>query len=223
MIFGRNKNADDMEPPKAASPQTPVPPQPQAAPPAASAPANPAPPASANPTVAAESGAPGDQDQLARRALGAKMVAASFGEIVSILMRSDTYKHFSLADLEWLVLPPVLSRQFVLAEYRKDGNDVPAPVAVALWASVSQEVDQKLAANITGPLKLRPDEWKSGEILWLIDAVGPAQVLEGLIENLHKSVFKGRPLKVRARDKEGNPVIEIQKLPTATNEATPQA
>ena len=105
-------------------------------------------------------------------------------------MRSNSYKHFSLSDLDWLVIPAVLTQQFVLAEARKGEQGIPAPVGVALWASVSPEVDQKLSANTTGPLRLRPDEWKSGDILWLIDAVGPPQVIDGLIENLHKKRFQ---------------------------------
>ncbi len=148
------------------------------------------------------------------------MMVASFGEIVTVLMRSETYRHFSLSDLDWLVIPPVLTQQFVLAEARKGEDSIPAPIGVALWATVSPEVDQKLASNTTGPLRLRPDEWKSGDILWLIDAVGPPQVINGLIENLHKNVFKGRPLKVRGRDEEGKPVIKIQQLPA---EGTPPA
>ncbi len=153
------------------------------------------------------------KEQQARRAMGAKMVAASVGEIVSILMRSPVYKHFSLADLEWLVIPPVMGNQFSLAEARRGGQSIPVPIAVAFWASVSEEVDQKLSANFTGPLRLRPDEWKSGDILWLIDAVGPAEVLDNLVANLHKTVFKGRPLKIRHRGEDGKPVIKVQRLP----------
>ena len=140
------------------------------------------------------------------------MVAASFGEIISVLMRSPTYKHFSLADLEWLVVPPVLTQQFVLAEIRKGKDGIPAPVGVALWASVSPDVDKKLMANQSGPLRLRPDEWKSGDTLWLIDAIGPGKVIHGLIENLHKNVFKGRPLKVRTRGEDGKPIVKMQTL-----------
>jgi len=217
MIFRRNKKQDQA----AAEIPTAAPAAPVAAPPAAA-------PVSAAPATApagsqAEAASLNDEEKqlLARRALGAKMMAASFGEIITVLMRSNNYKHYSLSDLDWLVIPPVLTQQFVLAEARKGDHGIPAPVGVALWASVSEEVDQKLSANTSGPLRLRPDEWKSGDILWLIDAVGPPQLIEGLIANLHKSVFKGRPLKVRSRDEEGKPVIKIQKLPADV--ATPAA
>ena len=37
-------------------------------------------------------------------------------------------------------------------------NGRQAPVAVALWASVSEDVDKRLSENLTTPIKLRPDE-----------------------------------------------------------------
>ncbi len=231
MIFSRNKNQDKAETEAETAPAAPAQAAPVAAPaqPApVAAPAAPVQAAVSSPTPAAtataseENARTGEVDRelLARRALGAKMMAASFGEIVTVLMRSKTYRHFSLSDLDWLVIPPVLTQQFVLAEARKGEDSIPAPIGVALWATVSPEVDQKLSSNTTGPLRLRPDEWKSGDILWLIDAVGPPQVINGLIDNLHKNVFKGRPLKVRGRDEEGKPVIKVQQLPA---EGTPPA
>jgi hypothetical protein len=33
-------------------------------------------------------------------------------------------------------------------------------------------VDKRLSENLTAPIRLRPDEWKSGDILWLVDAIG---------------------------------------------------
>ncbi|MCP4932669.1 MAG: toxin-activating lysine-acyltransferase [bacterium] len=196
--------------PVAAAPVSAATPPAVTKPPAAQAatPAVASPPTAASSTPAPTAPAP----QAARHPMESKMVVASFGEIVSILMRSDSHRHFSLCDLEWLVIPPVLTQQFALAEVRKGENGTTVPVGVALWASVSSEVDQKLSANMSGPLRLRPDEWKSGETLWLINATGPAQIVEQLIANLHKTVFKGRPLKVRAIDEEGKPVIKVQKI-----------
>ncbi|MFM9939022.1 MAG: hypothetical protein ACKVP7_05960 [Hyphomicrobiaceae bacterium] len=34
-----------------------------------------------------------------------KRLAATFGEIVAVLMRSAQHKHLFLTDLEWLILP----------------------------------------------------------------------------------------------------------------------
>ena len=58
-------------------------------------------------------------EALREQALRSKMVSAAFGEMVSVLMRSDQYKHTSLIDLEWLVIPPLLRNQFLLLEARQ--------------------------------------------------------------------------------------------------------
>ena len=126
--------------------------------------------------------------------------AVAFAKIVSLLMRSPHHKHYSLADLEWLVLPPLASGQFCIMEAKAAGSsEIGVPVGVALWASVSPEVDQRLTA-ITQPgttLRLRPDEWRSGDILWLIEAVGDQRVMPGLFKQLSETKWKGREVKVR--------------------------
>jgi cytolysin-activating lysine-acyltransferase len=120
---------------------------------------------------------------------------AAFTRIVSVLMRSIHYKHYSLSDLEWLVVPPVLAVQCAVLDAKINGK--PVPVALALWASVSEEVDRRLSENLTAPAKLRPDEWRSGEILWLIDAVGDAKAIPHLLRGLQETAFNERDVKVR--------------------------
>jgi hemolysin-activating ACP:hemolysin acyltransferase len=68
-----------------------------------------------------------------------------------------------LADLEWLVLPAVLSKQVSVVQAQQSG--VPVPVGVAIWASVSTAVDQRLS-DLSAPLRLQSDEWRSGDIPW---------------------------------------------------------
>ncbi|MDA7946096.1 MAG: toxin-activating lysine-acyltransferase [Hyphomicrobiaceae bacterium] len=148
------------------------------------------------------------QQAAARQALQAKMVAAGFGEVVSVLMRSPHYKHYSLTDLEWLVVPPLLANQFTLAEARTKEGGIPAPVGVALWACVSDEVDKKLTENIDRPVRLRPDEWTSGDTLWLIDAVGAPEAVKAMVERMGEAVFEGRPFKLRARGNDGKVSVQ---------------
>lgn len=50
------------------------------------------------------------------QALRSKMISAFFGKIVTLLMRSPHYKHYSLSDLEWLVIPALLTNQFLVVE-----------------------------------------------------------------------------------------------------------
>lgn len=86
-------------------------------------------------------------------------------------------------------------------------DSIPAPIGVALWAFVSADVDEKLSQNLDRPMRLRPDEWKSGDIPWLIDAIGPPDVVKAMVQRLGQAVFKGTPYKIRARDSEGNVAI----------------
>jgi len=122
--------------------------------------------------------------------------AVTFTRIVSILGRSPHYKHYKLSDLQWLVVPPILTGQSAVMEARINGR--PVPVAVALWASVSEEVDKRLSENLSTPIKLRPDEWRSGNILWLVDAVGDAKAIPRLLRQLQETQFKGRKPRLRS-------------------------
>lgn len=161
-----------------------------------------------------------EKTKTARQALQAKMLAASYGEIVSVLMRSPHYKHYSLADLEWLVLPPLLAKQFTLAEARTIEGSIPAPVGVALWARVSEEVDKKLSSDLDRPLRLRPDEWTGGDILWLIGAIGAPEVVKAMVERMGEAVFDGKPFKLRAHGKDGKMSVQTIKGKSA-NGASP--
>ncbi len=184
------------------------------------------------------------KEELAKvQALRSKMISASFGEIVTLLMRSPHYKHYSLSDLEWLVIPALLTNQFLVVEAQmklpvpqNENGDTPVadgqtegaakesvatggqaegapiagpriPVGLALWAKVSPEVDEKLSANLDTPVKLRPDEWRSGEINWIIDVLGDEKIMQSLYAKLKGDVFKGQTFKVRAQDKKGQRVV----------------
>jgi len=123
--------------------------------------------------------------------------AIQFARITSVLMRSPHYKHYTLADLEWLVVPPTLFGQCVIMDANSNGRST--PVAAALWAFVSEDVDKKISESQTVPIKLRPDEWRSGDILWLVDAVGDNRVLPTFLKHLRENVFNGQKVKMRTR------------------------
>lgn len=67
--------------------------------------------------------------------------AAALGEIVSLLVQSPAHRHLFLVDLEWLVVPPVMLRQFPL--FRQG----PRPIAYASWAMVNEEVEKRLVSG----------------------------------------------------------------------------
>jgi hemolysin-activating ACP:hemolysin acyltransferase len=136
-------------------------------------------------------------------------------------MHSPRYRHYTLGDLEWLVLPPLLTGQCSVAEAKSKDNGASVPVAVALWASVSPDVDRRLSENLNTPIRLRPDEWRSGDILWLIDAVGDRRVVPGLLKQLAEHTLKGREIKVRGRAEDGK--VEVKNLQITLQQATAAA
>jgi hemolysin-activating ACP:hemolysin acyltransferase len=222
MIFGSRKSKDAPAAPAVPAPangkaQEPAAPVRAAAPAAQVAVAAPSP---AKPDAAAASeGATGGpaSEEARRRAAAAVRHSLAFAQIVSILMHSPRYRHYTLGDLEWLVLPPLLTGQCSVAEAKSKENGASVPVAVALWASVSADVDRRLTENLSTPIRLRPDEWRSGDILWLIDAVGDRRVVPGLLKQLADNTLKGREIKVRGRGEGGK--VEVKNLQTTLQQA----
>lgn len=135
--------------------------------------------------------------------------------IVALMMRDRRFREVRIADLEWLVMPPIVAGQWKVAQGTmpaKKGGDVKDggrmfPVAAALWASVSAEVDARLSADIDKPLILKPTEWKSGDIIWLIVVPGQPVYVKELLQHLQATTFKGKVVKIRAVDRNGKPSV----------------
>lgn len=125
-------------------------------------------------------------------------MARALGEATWLLLASPAHRHLFLSDFEWCLIPALRSRQFCV--FRKDGE----PAGLALWAHVSETVDQRLAA---APGRLAPNEWMSGDILWLIDLVAPFGGQEEMLEKLATGLFKGRGYKVWKADVGGKPGV----------------
>ena len=96
-------------------------------------------------------------------------MAQTFAQAVAVLMRDRNFRSMRLADLEWLVLPPVMAGQFRLAQApaplaRAGAGEggVLVPVAVALWARVSPEIDKRLSDDLEKPLHLRSNRMGLG-------------------------------------------------------------
>ena len=52
-------------------------------------------------------------------------------------------------------------------------------------------------------MRLKPDEWKSGDILWLVDAVGEGRIVEAMLKRLVATEWKGREARMRVRAPDG--------------------
>jgi hemolysin-activating ACP:hemolysin acyltransferase len=164
-------------------------------------------------TGAANGKAPSEADVLKnkearQRAAIAVRHSLAFAQIVSVIMRSERHRRYPIATLERLVIPPLLTGQFSIAERRSQKNGVSVPVAVALWAKVSAEVDKRLSETLDKPVRLRPSEWRSGETIWLVDAIGDQRVLPAFLKQLSDTTFKGREVKVRSRGKDGKLTVK---------------
>lgn len=112
------------------------------------------------------------------------------GQIVSLLGQSPSHKHVFLSDLEWLVLPALIGRQ--VRVWRRKTERGTLPVAYASWAMVSAEVDQRLSQ---GQIKLKPSDWRSGTIPWLIDLVAPYGGSDAALQELADQVVPGGEMK----------------------------
>ena len=93
-----------------------------------------------------------------------KTVAQVMGEITWLMTQSPRHKAMALGDLEWLVMPALLLRQFRIF-YKGE-----QPVGVALWALVDNLVAQRIDA---GDRRLTAVEWKSGTAMRIVDIVAP--------------------------------------------------
>ena len=146
-------------------------------------------------------------EEAQRRAVIVVRQSVAFAQMVTMLMRSGRHRQLAISDLEWLIVPPLMLGQFAVAEAKAQADGPSTPVAMVLWATVSPEVDQRLSADLANPIRLRPEEWRCGETLWLIDAVGEPRVLAGLLKQITETAFAGRILKVRQSGADGKVVV----------------
>ncbi|HJQ61206.1 MAG TPA: toxin-activating lysine-acyltransferase [Vineibacter sp.] len=147
-------------------------------------------------------------EELQRRAALAKRLAGAFGEIVSVMMRSEPHRLTYLAELEWLVVPAIVSGQFSIADAQSKSHGAVTPVAAVLWASVSPEIDARLSAHPGRPIRLKPAEWKSGDIVWIVEAIGDPRALNPMLKSLRQREWKDRTIKTRTLDAQGRPVVK---------------
>src|SRR4029078_7509587 len=76
-----------------------------------------------------------------------------------------------------------------------------------LWATVSTEVDSRISSNLSAPVRLRPDEWRSGDILWIADMIGDTSAGHALVKNILDTALAGRTVRVRSLDSDGRPIL----------------
>jgi hemolysin-activating ACP:hemolysin acyltransferase len=141
-----------------------------------------------------------------QRDLLARLASASVADAVGLMVRSERHRGYALADLEWLLLPPLALGQIMFAYQRpqmaavKEGaesNGAPParrspPIASAMltWALVSPEVAAKLDAleKAGAPLRLTAQEWRSGKQLRFMEAIGTVNDIRMLTQKLRQQL-----------------------------------
>jgi cytolysin-activating lysine-acyltransferase len=93
-----------------------------------------------------------------------KTVAQVLGEIAWLMTQSPRHKATPLGDLERLLMPAILLRQFRIFYHGEQ------PVGVALWALVDELVAQRIDG---GDKRLTAVEWKSGGNMRIVELVAP--------------------------------------------------
>jgi cytolysin-activating lysine-acyltransferase len=112
-------------------------------------------------------------------------LAPLLGAATALMMESPAHQHMFLADMKWLLIPPLQLQQFRI--FRK--GDV--PIAYVSWAFLDEDTEKRVS---NGQIKLRPDEWSKGESAWIIDLVAPFGGHDDILKALKKETLKGRKI-----------------------------
>lgn len=129
-------------------------------------------------------------------------VHETFGKVALAMMALPRYRSLSLLDLNHVLLEPLVRDRVAIASSAKSNDDTPSLDSlsgIAIWASVSQEVDAKIREQIKAgvfPVRLGADEWTSGSINWLFDVIAPNQKLTTSVIANFKQVVKEGDLRI---------------------------
>jgi len=120
----------------------------------------------------------------------------NFGKAVMALMMVPRYRSNMLSDLQHIVLDPMLADRLAFAYPGKtDAAIAPDMAGFAVWASVSEEVDARIREQIASgvfPIRLKSTDWNSGNINWLLDVVASdRKTVATVIGNFRQVVKEG--------------------------------
>lgn len=107
-------------------------------------------------------------------------VHETFGHVALTMTALPRYKNLSISDLGPLLLEPLIRDRVAIASQKPSEDEKQGlnQSGVAIWASVSEEVDAKIREQVKAgvfPVRMRPEDWVSGDINWLFDVIAPNQ------------------------------------------------
>lgn len=112
-------------------------------------------------------------------------LAPLLGAAIALMMESPFHQHMFLADMKWLLIPPLQLQQFIF--FRKDET----PIAFASWALLDSETEARVSK---GQMRLKPEEWNKGDRLWIIDIVAPLGAHDDIIKKVKEERFPDQSL-----------------------------
>ncbi|MCA0012083.1 toxin-activating lysine-acyltransferase [Mesorhizobium sp. B292B1B] len=127
-------------------------------------------------------------------------LATAFSQVTMALMATPRYRNLSISDLEWLVLEPLLRDRIAIASGKLPASGDEGPmVGLAIWAKVSEAVgarieEQARAGNFS--VRLKGNDWDSGDIVWLLDVVAANRALATSVLISFGQLSKGAPVHV---------------------------
>lgn len=123
------------------------------------------------------------------------------GDIVGLMLRSKLHRRWPLANIEQYVYPALHHGQFRLIHRERK------TIGYVSWAWLSQEVEDRYLA---GGYQLALDDWKSGDLPWIIDFVAPYGDIDLIRKLLREQRIFPRPVKAIRPDKNGKGQIVMQ-------------
>lgn len=127
---------------------------------------------------------------------------AALGHGVWLMSQVPTHKHFFIADLEWMLVPPVAVGQFRL------WLEKTLPVGFATWAFLSEDAEKRIKEG--GIRRLAPNDWKSGDRIWLMDLITPFGGRDEAVKEIKTQVFPGKTIKTLQPAPDGNGLITVE-------------
>ena len=135
--------------------------------------------------------------------------AQTFAQAVGVLMRAPGYRQLPVANIEPMLLPPLLLGNCRIGYGKPDNGGATTAMTLVLWARVSPAVDQRLSSNLDRPITLQPAEWSSGDIVWLTTLAGDPRALPEFLKQLQEKDFKGQEVKLHTRGADGKVAVKI--------------
>jgi len=126
-------------------------------------------------------------------------VRATMGDVFFLMMRSRTHANLDMRTIRRWWEPPISIGQVWVFNF----DDMPR--AALSWALLNEEAQ---ARYVSQKEPLRPEDWRSGDIPWLIDYIAPYknQKIENHITGwLREKGFPDKRVRYMRLDAEGKP------------------